>query len=257
MKMVKSGPCGTYCQLNTNVPIIRQFLDDTVDLRPNLRLSCRSLAALTAALNFSVTQGWPKDIEVLVFVCWLAHAAPYRVVSAACDIPKSTVHDIVHRVSKAVMGILGRTIRFPNPDQLENISAGFSRLAGCPALSTVVGAIDGCHVRIKPPTVDEQDYLNRKLFHSIQLQAICDHEGKFLDILVSFPGLVHDVRVLRNSPVYYRQLYPPEGWCILGDGDYPSLAASICLIMPYREPVVNPVQARFNSMHAKAWNIIE
>ncbi|CAJ1084164.1 nuclease HARBI1 [Xyrichtys novacula] len=183
--------------------------------------------------------------------------ASYRVVAAACDIPKSTVHDIAHRVTKAVMGILGRTIRLPNPDQLEDIAAGFSRLGGSPALRTVVGAIDGCHVRIKPPAAHQLDFLNRKLFHSIQLQAICDHQGRFLDLFVGFPGSVHDARVLRNSPVYYRQLYPPEGWCILGDGGYPCLGAPICLLTPYREPVANPVQARFNTIHGKAWNIIE
>ncbi|CAJ1061425.1 hypothetical protein H4Q32_000108 [Xyrichtys novacula] len=202
------GPRRPYTLLNSTGPIIRQFLDDTVDLRPNLRLSRHLLTALTAAIDLSVTRGWPKDIEVLLFVFWLAHAASYRRVAAACDIPKSTVHDIAHRVTKAVLGILDRTIRLPNPDQLEDIAAGFSRLGGSPALRTVVGAIDGCHVRIKPP-------------------------------------------------VYYRQLYPPEGWCILGDGGYPCLGAPICLLMPYREPVANPVQARFNTIRSKARNVIE
>lgn len=251
------GPRGPYCLLNSTVPIIRQFLDDNFDLRPNLRLSRRSLAAFTAAIDLHVTRGWPKDIEVLLFVFWLAHAASYRVVAAACDIPRSTVHDIVHRVSKAVVGTLRRTIRLPDPDQLEDIAAGFSRLGGSPALRTVVGAIDGCHVRIKPPAAHQLDFLNRKLFHSIQFQAICDHQGRFIDLFVGFPGSVHDARVLRNSPVYYQQLYPPEGWCILGDGGYPCLAAPICLLTPYREPVANPVQARFNAIHGKARSIIE
>ncbi|CAJ1078244.1 putative nuclease HARBI1 isoform X1 [Xyrichtys novacula] len=112
------------------MPIIRQFLDDTVDLRPNLRLSRRSLAALTAAIDLSMTRGWPKGIEVLLFVFWLAHAASYRLVAAACDIPKSTVHNIAHRVTKAAVGILGCTIRLPDPDQLEDIAAGFNCLGG-------------------------------------------------------------------------------------------------------------------------------
>ena len=32
--------------------------------------------------------------------------------------------------------------------------------------ATVLGTIDGCQVRIKPPLEAPQDYLNRKLFHS-------------------------------------------------------------------------------------------
>ncbi|CAJ1061399.1 hypothetical protein H4Q32_000108 [Xyrichtys novacula] len=176
------GPRGPYTLLNSTVPIIRQFLDDTVDLRPNLRLSRRSLAALTAAIDLNVT---------LASTLAKGHRA--------CDIPKSTVHDIVHRVTKAVVGILGSTIRLPNPDQLEDIAAGFSRLGGSPALRTVVGAIDGCHVRIKPPAAHQLDFLNRKLFHSIQLQAICDHQGRFLDLFVGFPGSVHDARARFNT----------------------------------------------------------
>ncbi len=133
----------------------------------------------------------------------------------------------------------------------------FALLVGSPAFSSAVGAIDGCHIHLKPPATTAQCYLNRKLFHSIQLQAITDHLGKFIDIFVGYPGSVHDARVLRNSPVYTGGLYPPAGKCILGDGGYPCLSAPICLITPYREPVKNPLQARFNSKHSRARNIVE
>lgn len=171
----------------------------------------------------------------------------------AFDIPKSTVHDIVHQISRAVTCMLKRVITFPTPDDLEAVGAGFAQLAGSPAFSTVAGAIDGCHFRIKAPAGDAQCYFNRKLFHSVQLQAITDHRGKFIDIFVGYPGSVHDARVLKNSPVYTGRLYPPAGKCILGDGGYPCFSALICLITPYREPV----QARFNAKHARACNIVE
>ncbi|KAM7009677.1 uncharacterized protein LKV04_001615 [Tautogolabrus adspersus] len=59
------------------------------------------------------------------------------------------------------------------------------------------------------------------------------------------------------SSIYVNQLYPPHGWCILGDGGYPCLAAPISLRTPYREPVQNPVQARYNRHHAKARCVVE
>ncbi|KAJ8012467.1 hypothetical protein DPEC_G00043120 [Dallia pectoralis] len=71
-----------------------------------------------------------------------------------------------------------------------------------------------------------------KLFNSVKLQAITDHQGKFLDIFVVYPGSVHDARVLKNSPVYTGRLFPPAGKCILGDGGYPCLSAPICLMTP-------------------------
>ncbi|KAJ8399981.1 hypothetical protein AAFF_G00407110 [Aldrovandia affinis] len=62
---------------------------------------------------------------------------------------------------------------------------------------------------------------------------------------------------LKNSPLYTQQLYPPEGFCILGDGGYPCLSAPIALITPYKEPVRLVVARRFNHHHAKARSIIE
>ncbi|KAL1277060.1 hypothetical protein QQF64_023733 [Cirrhinus molitorella] len=110
---------------------------------------------------------------------------------------------------KAVIGILRRVVSFPTLDDLEAVGEGFAQLAGSPAFRMAAGAINGCHIRIKPSSSDAPCYFNRKLFHSVQLQAITDHKGKFLDIFVGYPGSVHDAKVLKNSPVYTGHLYPP------------------------------------------------
>lgn len=221
----------------------------------DLRLSRQTITGLIETLRSESDHGWQRHIEVLVFLYWLAHAASYPVVSRAFDIPKSTVHDIIHRMCKAVLAILRRVISLP--ENLEVVGAGFARLAGSPAFSVAVGAIDGCHIRIKPPAANAACYFNRKLFASVQMQAICDHQARFIDVFVGYPGSVHDARVLKNSPVYTGGLYPPAGWCILGDGGYPCLSEPIRLMTPYREPVQNPVQARYNNRHSRARNVIE
>ncbi len=73
----------------------------------------------------------------------------------------------------------------------------------------------------------------------------------------SYPGSVHDSRVLRNIPIYTEQRYPPQGFFILGDGGYPCLSAPIALITPYKEPVLLATARWFNHHHAKARSIIE
>ncbi|CAM4570087.1 unnamed protein product [Leuciscus chuanchicus] len=246
-----------YCQLNATAPILRMFLDRESDLRPYLRLTRQSINNLIEALPYQVDHGWSKDIEVVMFLYWLAHAASYKVVSSAFNIPKSTMHRVVHKVSRAILGLLKIMVRLPQGEELEEVGAGFARLPGSPAFRMAVGAIDGCHVRIKPPAVNAACYFNRKLFHSVQLQAVCDHRGKFLDICVGFPGSVHDARTLKNSAIYSRQLYPPEGRCILGDGGYPCLTSPITIMTPYREPVASPVEARYNRHHSRARCVIE
>ena len=79
--------------------------------------------------------------------------------------------------------------------------------------------------------------MNRKLFPSVQLQAVCDAKGKFLNT--------------RDA------LYPPQGYFIVGDGGYPCISHPVAIITPYREPLQGRVQSRYNQHHAKARSIIE
>ncbi|KAJ4946082.1 hypothetical protein JOQ06_023757 [Pogonophryne albipinna] len=104
-----------------------------------------------------------------------------------------------------------------------------------------------------PPGPLGQDYLNRKLFPPIQLQAVCDGKGFF----VGYPGSVHDTRVLKNSAIYKQALYPPSGFFLLGDGGYPCMEVPVAIITPYREPLQGRVQSRFNQHHARARSIVE
>ena len=53
--------------------------------------------------------------------------------------------------------------------------SGVSSLISChfAGLPNVIGCIDGTHIPITAPALDEGDYVNRKSFHSINIQ-ICD-----------------------------------------------------------------------------------
>lgn len=59
----------------------------------------------------------------------------------------------------------------------------------------VIGAIDGCHIAIKAPEEQQDSYLNRKFFHSINLQGVCTNTKIFLNAFIGFPGSAHDARV--------------------------------------------------------------
>ena len=56
----------------------------------------------------------------------------------------------------------------------------------------VLGCIDGSHVPIIAPSENEEIYVNRKNEHSINIQAICDNDLKFIDVVAKWPGSTHD-----------------------------------------------------------------
>lgn len=88
---------------------------------------------------------------------------------------KSTVSTTVQRVTNALAARADTFIKWPSsPTQKSSIKTGFYLAAGFP---NVIGCIDGTHVRIQAPSVDENAFVNRKGYHSINVQGVCDHEG--------------------------------------------------------------------------------
>ncbi|XP_062393448.1 putative nuclease HARBI1 [Sardina pilchardus] len=247
-----------YAQVVNNTPLLVAYFRGEDDLRTIYRLSRQSLDALIRLLPHTEMRGWGPHITVLITVYWLGHGVTYSVVAQAFQVPAATVCRLVHSGCQAIKALRSQVIQLPTGQGLDVTGQAFAAAANSPAFARCVGAIDGCHVRIKtPPGPEGQDYLNRKLFPSMQMQAVCDGRGKFLNIFVGYPGSVHDTRVLRNSRIYREALYPPPGYYIVGDGGYPCISHPIAIITPYREPVEGRMQSRFNQRHAKALNVIE
>ena len=106
------------------------------------------------------------------------------------------------------------------------------------AFPSCAGAIDGTHIPIQAPLESRTDYIKRKSYQSIVMQALVDSKYLFRDVVIGWPGSVHDARVLSNSEPYNRgcnwQLFDPSikeskgryqhiGPLILGDPAYPLL----------------------------------
>ena len=65
---------------------------------------------------------------------------------------------------------------------------GFPRVLGC---------IDGTHIPISEPN----DYFPYKMKYTINVQAICDCDRRFMDVDMKWPGSLHDAHVFTNSEV--------------------------------------------------------
>ena len=72
--------------------------------------------------------------------------------------------------------IIQQFIRFPlDYQQLHRIKANFMAIAAMPG---VVDVIDGKHVKIIAPSIDEDVFVNRKKVHSIDMQVVFDANFK-------------------------------------------------------------------------------
>ena len=80
------------------------------------------------------------------------------------------------------------------------------------------GCIDGTHVPILRPVKDPQDYYCYKMFHSLNVQAVCDYRGIFMDVECRWPGSVHDAKVFANSSFNQK----------LVSGEIPKTKLSVC-----------------------------
>ncbi|ROL44324.1 hypothetical protein DPX16_8746 [Anabarilius grahami] len=161
---LKAGSPVTYCMVNHNVPILQLWLDEELELRQDFRLSRTAMNALQRLLQRETDHGWGHQLETLIYVYWLAHGLSYRVVSSVFNVPKATVHRVIHRVAQNIWVNLKKAISFPQAEELQAVGQGFAQLSRTHAFKNVVGAIDGTHIRIKPPKRHQIDYLNYKGF---------------------------------------------------------------------------------------------
>ncbi|XP_045032974.1 putative nuclease HARBI1 [Daphnia magna] len=100
----------------------------------------------------------------------------------------------------------------------------------------------------------EKAYVNRKNYHSLNVQAICDANHRFLSVCANKPGSCHDSSIFKGSLVYKCFINGEfkEGF-LLGDSGY---ANTNFLITPYAEPVTQP-EIRFNNSHKSTRCTIE
>ena len=110
----------------------------------------------------------------------------------------STIHkytDIVCGVlSSRNQGLFTTYIHTPIGNRLHDI---MERFRNSTQLPNICGAIDGIHIPVaRRPRSDlipmASNFFNRKKFHSIILQGICDMDRIFWNVCARQPGGVHD-----------------------------------------------------------------
>ena len=63
------------------------------------------------------------------------------------------------------------------------------------------GCVDGTHIQITQPTENPPDYFSYKQKYTLNVKAVCECRGFFMNVEVKWPGSVHDGRVFANSKI--------------------------------------------------------
>nr|CAI5823249.1 unnamed protein product [Callosobruchus analis] len=79
-------------------------------------------------------------------------------------------------------------IKFPVDPLTRNlIKTGFMEIAGLPG---VIGCMDCTHIAILAPSQEEHNYVNRKGYHSKNVQIVCSFNLEILYINARYPGFI-------------------------------------------------------------------
>jgi len=92
----------------------------------------------------------------------------FRCVSDRFDVGKATAWRSVWKVVNALYSFLDMFIKWPTREEAAKTWNVVQNLYGFPK---VIGAIDVTHIRIAAPKICPEAYINRKGYHSIQLQV--------------------------------------------------------------------------------------
>lgn len=114
--------------------------------------------------------------QVLITLRYLASGSFQQVTGdTIAGLDKSAVCRIIRRVTVALSRGIDEFIKFPeSQEERDAVKQGLYEIANFPCAT---GIINASHIRIIAPTENEPDFVNRKRYHSINVQGICDHKG--------------------------------------------------------------------------------
>ncbi|XP_012543265.1 putative nuclease HARBI1 [Monomorium pharaonis] len=178
----------------------------------------------------------PKSPEeqLLIAIWFMSTPNSYRCVSDRFDFGTATAWRSVQKVVNALYKKVATFIRWPTLEESARSMESIKRKYGFP---NVIGAIDGTHIKIISPRDNSDSYINRKGFHSIQLQIICNEQLQFIHCYTGQAGSVHDMRVFRLSgfeTMCTDNNFPHDSH-ILGDAAY---RLTKYIMVPFKDKVI-------------------
>lgn len=124
--------------------------------------------------------GLSVEKKLAVTLHYLKDTGSIIVTANAFGISRSTVSSTVKTVCAAIDNYIGSVyLKIPNGDELKSVAKNFEEQFAFPQ---VLGAVDGTRIQIVKPTEDAQNYVSYKMKYTLNVQAVGDSVGRFLDL---------------------------------------------------------------------------
>ncbi|KAL0879511.1 hypothetical protein ABMA27_003253 [Loxostege sticticalis] len=198
------------------------------------------------------------ELKVICALSFYATGSYQRIVGMGKYLGQTTVSMYVRQVTDALNSpsVLKTFIRFPlTPAEREITRQKFYTKYGFPG---VIGCIDGSHFHIFTPGKDiEHLFFCRKHYHSLNVQMICDSDGKIINLNPKYGGATHDAFIWENSEVnnFMQRLHQNnEHTWLLGDSGYPQRP---WLMTPITDAAEGTPEAKYTTVHGQTRVIIE
>ncbi|XP_071375888.1 putative nuclease HARBI1 [Centroberyx affinis] len=216
----------------------RDLFELIEELSPDLQFVSDHNAALSPAL------------QLLMALRFYANGAFQNTVGDMIRVHKSTTCRAIRRVSLALNRRLACYAHLPTEAESAVMKQRFRQASGIPG---IVGCIDGTHVQIQAPSEHEYLYVNRKGYHSVNVQIACDANYNIFNLVARWPGSTHDARILRESVLYHDFEAGRINGLLLGDSGYP---LKRWLMTPIIAPRTEQ-ERRYNTIHATTRSVVE
>ena len=151
-----------------------EVFDDEKVLR-KFRLHRQSILDLTDTVRHDLEHPLVRRgaltpvLQVLLTLRFYATGTFQDVIADLIGVDTSTASRTISRVTDALLPHVRRFIKMPSqPAQLRRTKEKFFAMRGFP---NVIGCIDGTHIRIQAPREREYEFVNRRNFHSMNVQV--------------------------------------------------------------------------------------
>lgn len=194
------------------------------------------------------------ELQVFLALRFFASGCFQIVAGDTISVHKSTVSRTIHRVASALRNRLNKWVTIPNQQEADLQKTKFFATARFP---NVFACVDGTHIKIQAPVhPHEPHFVNRKGYHSINVQLVCDSDLRIVNCVVKYPGSTHDARILTESQFCrdFDSHPPPVHGFVLGDSAYP---LKMWLLTPYINTNNDQAKERYNRCHSSTRQAIE